>query len=102
MTDRESSLPVGVDQLRTAVRVSSDAFDEELLGLAEAAVEDMERAGVPAAYVAQAPALVRTAVLTYVKSRFGLDNDEAQRLDASYRQALCDLLISPSLYAEGE
>ena len=92
----EATKPATVEQLRLAVRVAGPDFDDELTALAMAAVEDMGRAGVPDEFLSSGSPLVRHAVLCFVKAHFGFDNADADRLAASYRQALCDLLNSPS------
>ena len=93
----DAALPATVEQLRLAVRVAGSDFDDELTALAMAAVEDMGRAGVPGEFLASGSPLVRHACLCFVKAHFGFDNADADRLADSYRQALCDLLNSPSL-----
>lgn len=90
-----AALPDGaLDGLRLALRLSSRSFDDEVRGLAEAAVADMLRVGVSEAYVAEFGPLVRRAVALYCKAGFGYDNSDAALLSQSYRQCVVDMLNS--------
>lgn len=87
-----------LEDMRVCVRVSGDDFDAELEGLVGAALADMERVGVDPALLDEGcpDPLVRQAVACYVKSMFGFDNADADRLMGCYRQIVCDLLNSPA------
>lgn len=89
------------DDIKTILRVSGDAFDPEVRLLIDACKRDMVRAGVPNGTVVEEGPLVRNAVACWCKANFGYDNPEAERFDRSYRQALCDLLNSPSFTGGG-
>jgi len=87
--------------IKSSLRISSDAFDAEVEMLVEAALYDMERAGVNPALLEVADgeltsgnAFVKQAVTAYCKANFGYDVAEAQRFDDSYRRIVCDLLNS--------
>lgn len=88
-----------LDDMKLAVRIKSDGYDDELNMLIAAAKSDMLRCGVrpelvnPPAGGEVAP-LVRMAVYCYCKAHYGYDNDEASRFGASYRQTVIDLLNS--------
>lgn len=81
-------------EVKRVLRVTSAAFDGEVGMLAGAAVADMVRAGVSEACVCAMGPLVRQAVCLYCKANFGFDNEEAARLQGSYRQTVVDLLNS--------
>ena len=87
--------------MKLALRVTSDAMDAEVQMLVDAALYDMERAGVnPALLEVDSETedlsnqFVKTGVYAYCKAHFGYDNPEAERLDGSYRRIVCDLLNS--------
>ena len=87
--------------IKTSLRVTSDAFDSEVRGLIDAARFDMERAGVDPTLLALDPSthdlpneFVKQAVRCYAKAHFGYDNAEAERFDDSYRRIVCDLMNS--------
>lgn len=81
-------------EIKRVLRVTSSAFDGEVGMLADAAIADMTRAGVSESCVGEMGPLVRQAVCLYCKANFGFDNDEAARLQESYRQTVVDLLNS--------
>lgn len=66
---------------KTAVRVTTDKFDDEIESLIAAALADMGLAGITNKETDDP--LVRRAVLTYVKMNFG-EADDYDKLKASY------------------
>ena len=66
---------------KLALRITTTAFDDQISDLINAALLDLETAGVT--YVDPNDALVRQAVITYVRMHFG-EPDEWDRLKASY------------------
>lgn len=82
------------EEVKVALRLADDSFDTEVQMLAEAAVEDMRRVGINEYYIEDANPMVRLAICTYAKAHFGFDNPEAERLDASYRHLVVDMLHS--------
>ena len=70
-----------LDKVKMALRVSTDAFDEELADLIESALLDLGIAGVENQDVTDP--LIRKAVITYCKINFG-DPQDYERLKRSY------------------
>lgn len=66
---------------KLALRITTDAFDSELVDLIDAAKADMGIAGVT--NDTESDPLVRRAIITYCKMHFG-EPDEYDRLKASY------------------
>ena len=66
---------------RMALRVTTTAFDDQISDLIDAALLDLEAAGIT--YADPNDALVRQAVVTYVRMHFG-QPDDFDRLKASY------------------
>lgn len=91
------------DDLKVFLRVKSDAFDVEIDTLIAAAKTDLMRRGVPESALADGSenALVKQAIILYVKAYFGYDNDEADRFLESYEQTAQEVSSSLSMY-EGE
>lgn len=89
-----------LDEVKVALRVTSDAFDTEIEGLIEAAKRDLNRVGVDEALIESDP-LAKMAVILFSKSRFGYDNSEASRFEDAYRQTVIDIINSPSAYRGG-
>lgn len=70
-----------LSDVKLALRITTDAFDDEISDLVEAAVRDLNVAGVESNELSDP--LIKRAVITYVKLHFG-EPDEYDRLKASY------------------
>lgn len=77
-----------IDKVKTALRVSTTVFDDEIQDLIDAAQIDLQIAGVvvPAAL----DPIVTRAIITYCKMSFGLP-DDYDRLKASYDEQKAQL-----------
>lgn len=76
--------------LKMALRISTNAFDAELVQLAQAAIVDLYIAGVRGSGVVLTDPLVLRAVTTYVKMNFGLPEDY-DKLKVSYDEQKAQL-----------
>ena len=94
---------VGRREPVTSVRLSSTVHDGELTDLINAARADLVLGGVLEAKANdETDPLIKKAVTTYVKAEFGLDNEDADRLRASYKEQRNGLSLSDSyIAAEG-
>lgn len=93
------------DDIKLALRLTSDVFDAEVDTLIDAALYDMERVGVDPALLDRDDlenAFVKQAVTAYAKANFGYDNAEAPRFDEAYRRIVCDLMNSSANIAAME
>lgn len=70
-----------IDKVKLALRITTNAFDEEIADLIEAALKDLGIAGVANDDITD-PLIIR-AVITYCKCHFG-EPDEYDRLKRSY------------------
>lgn len=70
-----------IDKVKLALRITTNAFDEEIADLIEAALKDLGIAGVTNDDITD-PLIIR-AVITYCKCHFG-EPDEYDRLKRSY------------------
>lgn len=86
-----------LDQVKRALRITSTVFDGELAALIDAAIDDLEIAGVAARHNCDKP-LVCRAVVTYCKTNFG-EPDDYDRLKASYDEQKSQLMTATG-YAE--
>lgn len=77
-----------LDKVKMALRITTDAFDDELEGLIESAKADLGIAGV--VVCDELEAVVATAIITYCKMNFGLP-DDADRLKRSYDEQKAQL-----------
>lgn len=74
--------------VKMALRISTNAFDMQLQDLVEAAKLDLGIAGV--ALPSTMDAIVRTAIITYVRLHFG-QPDDYDRLKRSYDEQKAQL-----------
>lgn len=93
-----------LDDARLALRVTSTLTDEEIQMWVDAALADMERVGVRLELIDEdnPSALVRSAVICFVKGQYGYDNAEAPRFLESYRMIVAGLLNSSANIAAEE
>ena len=89
--------------IRQYMRITSTAFDPELKDLINAARADLVLGGVLEEKANdESDPLIKKAVTTYVKAEFGLDNEDADRLRASYKEQRNGLTLSDSYIAAEE
>lgn len=70
-------------KVKTALRISTNVFDDELTDLCEAALSDLVISGVDGTNAVITDKLVLRAVITYCRLTFG-EPDEYDRLKRSY------------------
>lgn len=84
-----------LESAKLALRVTTDAYDEEIERLIEAAKMDLGIAGVEIQCQKLPDPLVKTAILTYVKLHFGdLESSTFDRLKESYDEQKAQLMTS--------
>lgn len=79
-----------INSIKLARRISTDAFDSELVELAQAALADLGLAGVNGNNAVVTDPLVLTAIKTYVAMNFG-QPDDYNELKASYDEQKAQL-----------
>lgn len=72
-----------LEKVKLALRITTDAFDEEIEDLISAAVADLEQGGVLVPDTPEDDGLVRMAIITFVRMRFGEPSDY-DRLEKAY------------------
>ena len=80
------------EKVKLALRVTTDAFDDEITDLINAACADLGIVGVTAESTSSDPLLIR-AITTYCKAHFG-EPDEYDRLKASYDEQKAQLITA--------
>lgn len=80
-----------LELVKLALRISTTAYDDELISLISAALLDLGIAGV--VVPSELDELVKRAVITYVKVHFG-EPDEYDRLKASYDEQKAQLSMA--------
>ena len=85
-----------ISAVKTALRVSSSAYDDEIEGIIDAAVVDLMLSGVSAAAAGAAdPApLIKRAIIVYAQAQFGLDNPDSEKYMESFRSLETHLALS--------
>ena len=78
------------EQIKTALRLTTNAYDAEILALQEAALLDLKIAGV---ITESMDALIRRAVVTYCRMNFGSPEDY-DRLKRSYDEQKAQLMMA--------
>lgn len=82
-----------LSKVKTAMRIVTDEFDDELTDLISAAIADLGIAGANGENVVLSDVLTQTAVITYCKMRFG-EPDEYDRLKKSYDEQKAQLSMA--------
>lgn len=80
-----------LEKVKLALRITTDAFDTELLELIQAAVIDLDIAGVDSEE--GVTPIVTRAIITYCKVHFG-EPDDYDRLKASYDEQKAQLSMA--------
>ena len=80
-------------KIKLRLRITTDAFDDEITDLINSALADLGIAGVDGENAIIGNALVLTAVSTYVKMMFG-EPDEYDRLKKSYDEQKAQLSMA--------
>lgn len=90
------------DEIKVRLRITSDVFDSEVESLIAAGLRELKRVGVNESLLSEdnLDPLCKEAVALFCKSRFGYDNDEAQRFEEAFRQTVIDILNAPLQYHE--
>lgn len=88
-----------LDDVRLALRITTNAFDRELADLMSAAAADLGIAGV--SNNCTGDPLVKRAVITYIKMHFG-EPDEYDRLKKSYDEQKAQLATATGYTVWGD
>lgn len=80
-----------LEKVKLALRITTDAFDAELLELIQAAIIDLDIAGVNSEE--GVTPIVTRAIITYCKVHFG-EPDDYDRLKASYDEQKAQLSMA--------
>lgn len=77
-----------LESIKLALRITTDAFDDEIQDLINAALADLGIAGIT--NLDEADALIKRAVITYCRVNFG-EPDDYDRMKASYDEQKAQL-----------
>ena len=86
-----------LSSVRQYMRLTTKAHDSEIKDLINAARADLVFGGVlEVKALDEKDPLILRAVATYVKAEFGLDNEDAEKYRASYKEQRNGLTLSDS------
>lgn len=89
-----------IESIKTALRISNTAYDSEINDLVAAAKADLRLSGILESKVNDdTDPLIKRAIMVYVKTNFGWNNPDAERLQQSYNMLKIHLALSQE-YAE--
>lgn len=84
-----------LEKVKNALRITTEAFDDELQGLIDAGAMDLRIAGIDGADPTTGDPLIVRAIITYCKAHFGQAEDgEYDRLKASYDEQKAQLQVA--------
>ena len=87
--------------IRQYLRINHTRFDAEITDLIGAARADLLLGGIKAAKVEdESDALIKRAIVCYVKAEFGLDNADAEKYRNSYEMLKRHLQLSSEYIEE--
>lgn len=90
-----------VHDVRQYLRISHTHFDAEITDLIGAARADLLLGGIKAAKVEdESDALIKRAIVCYIKAEFGLDNTDAEKYRESYDMLKRHLMLSSEYIEE--
>ena len=82
---------VSLSDVKTALRVTTTEFDDEITALMNSCLLDLQLSGI--VIPTSDDALINTAVITYVKTRFG-NPDNYDKLKTSYDEQKAQLSMA--------
>ncbi|MFR2388039.1 head-tail connector protein [Intestinibacter bartlettii] len=71
-----------LNNIKLALRISTDSFDEELRDLINACKSDLKLSGIT--NIDEDDSLIKRAIILYCKANFGLDNKDSEKYNKSY------------------
>lgn len=84
-----------LDSVRQSLRINHSEYDEEITDLIAAVKADLLLSGILAERVDNVQdSLIKRAIITYVKSQFGLDNKDMEKYQESYNILKIHLMLS--------
>ena len=79
-------------KVKKALRITTDAYDSELEGLIQAAVIDLDIAGIDSEQ--GVTPIIEVAIITYCKLYFGEGPEDPDRLKAAYDEQKAQLSMA--------
>jgi uncharacterized phage protein (predicted DNA packaging) len=83
-----------IDQIKRELRISSKAFDGDVIDLIEAAKLDLKIPQINELKILENDPLIQRAIILYCKANFGLDNKDSEKYQKSYDNLVEKLSLS--------
>lgn len=85
-----------LESIKQSLRISNNAYDDEIKDLIEACKLDLKISGVASSLIIDTDPLIKQAVKSYIKAHFGYDNPDSDKFKESYSLLKQHLAISYS------
>ncbi len=84
-----------LEDVKNALRISDDDFDNEIRDLIEAAKSDLETSGVASSFIREDKngPLIKNAIINFCKAEFGYDNPDSDRFRRAYESLKIKLAL---------
>lgn len=92
-----------LESIKVVLRISNTAYDSEINDLIAAAKADLKLAGVLESKINdETDPLIKRAIIVFVKTHFGWNNSDAERLQRSYDMLKSHLTLSKEYTEEAQ
>lgn len=81
-----------INAVKTALRITSNHFDDEIITLIGACKTDLHIAGVTA--LNETDPFIKRAIILYAKANFGYDNPDSEKFQKSYDLLKCSVALA--------
>lgn len=81
-----------LEEVKVALRVTSNRFDGEITTLIDACKIDLSIAGVTV--LDETDPVIKRAIILYTKANFGYDNPDSDKFQKSYDLLKCSLALA--------
>lgn len=84
-----------LEDVKNALRISDNDFDNEIRDLIEAAKSDLETSGVASSFIREDKngPLIKNAIINFCKAEFGYDNPDSDRFRRAYESLKIKLAL---------
>lgn len=83
-----------LNEVKNALRITDNEFNEEINTLIEACKKDLELSGIASNSIVESDSLIKRAIINYCKAEFGYDNPDSEKFRQSYESLKTHLSIS--------
>ncbi len=81
-----------IDEVRKALRITGDDFDDEITEIIESAKKDLQISGVEK--IEEDDPLIKRSIILFAKSNFGMSNPESEKFYKQYERLKITMALS--------